>query len=300
MQAHRITVAIPTHTHTERYHNLLDLIRSLEEKSNIEFIEEILVIDNGSSLSVSEREELSQNMKVRIIDEPEIGLNVARNRAIKEAVSDIIAFLDDDVVVKEYWASNLIDPYNRSDAYCVGGTVTVDLEILKKMPSWLTSYFLRFLLPPEFPQETSVIEAPYFLIGANMSFKKKIFSSVGYFDVGLDRKAANLLSNGDTEMILRIPQNKVWFAKGADVITKIKTERLTRMFMIRRLYWQGISDRILIDKIGVENFYDRHEVVPGFKSLQYIVLKMRNGLFLEAFCALVRIFGFSFGYLLNK
>ncbi|MFA6227444.1 MAG: glycosyltransferase [Candidatus Paceibacterota bacterium] len=300
-QENLITVIIPTYKHEERLTDLVDLVCSLSTTSNIKYIREIIIVDNGNSLSVdSGTLKLRNYNKVKIIEEKRVGLNYARNTGITEAVADIISFLDDDVIVSEHWAKNIVCGYSEQDILCVGGPVFVKDKETKKWPVWFSNYFLRFLLPPNFPRQAGHLYAPYFIIGANMSFKRETFKRFGMFDPDLDRKGGNLLSNGDTEFLIRIPQSMVWYEPQAEVWSKIKEKRLTRIFMTRRLFWQGISDYIMVKKRGLENFYDKKEVyltIYFFKELTQAITKLN---FFEAFCRFIRLFGYKYAFIYIK
>lgn len=288
----RISIIIPTYKHPDRDSDLLNLINSLLKESNIKFIGEIIIVDNGNSLSVSRSNFFDE--RIKIISEPKIGLNYARNTGIHHAKYNIVSFLDDDIVISSSWAKNIVKGYSRHDILCVGGPVLINNRE-QKYPKWLSDYFLRFLLPPKFPNESGIIKPPYYLIGANMSFQKNVFELFGFFDLNLDRKGKNLLSNGDIEFIMRIPVNKVWYEAGAVVYENIPKHRITRRFMIRRLFWQGISDFIMVKRNGIDRFYDKNEIkltANFFKSLISSLLRYK---FLESFCMIVRKLGFSYG-----
>jgi glycosyltransferase involved in cell wall biosynthesis len=297
-----ITIIIPTYKHDNRLNDLSKLIQTLLVTSNNKYIEEILIIDNGNSLIInSDDSKFLTHKKIRIIDEPQIGLSYARNAGVINTKTNIIAFLDDDVIVSEFWAKNIIRGYSRNnDVFCVGGPVLVNDKENKKYPAWFSDYFLRFILPPHFPKQSGNIQPPYYLIGANISFKKEIFEKFGLFDPTLGRKGLNLLSNEDIEFLTRIPPNQIWYEPGAIVSEKIKEKRLTKMFMMRRLFWQGISDYIMVKKGGLKNFYDNKEVhftTFLFKKLIFTVKKL---CFFEALCMLIRLFSYKFGNFYTK
>jgi glycosyltransferase involved in cell wall biosynthesis/thymidylate kinase len=284
-----LSVVIPTHKHEKRINDLLDLLRSLVVKSNLKYIREILIIDNGESLMGESRYfELLTYKKVKVINELRIGLNHARNTGIATASAEIIAFLDDDVLVCSSWAEGIVFGHQNIDVLCVGGPVEI-LNTELRYPSWFSEYFLRFLLPPVFPKISGRLNFPYFLIGANMSFNKKAFEKYGLFDLDLDRKGSNLLSNGDLEFIIRLPQSGVRFEARAVVREEIKKNRMTRLFSVRRVFWQGISDSIMIKKRGLNNFYDKDEVFFTRYFIKKLATTLARGNFFEAVCTLVRL-----------
>lgn len=291
-----ISVLIPTHAHDGRNDDLRLLTKSLLTKDNHERIKEILIVDNGCSLSEDFFSEHSP--LVKIVKEPKIGLNNARNCGIKHASGHIVAFLDDDIIAAQGWAEGISKGHQVENVLCVGGPVM--LKEGKNLPFWMSDYFTRFLFPPSFPEESGYLREPYYLIGANMSFKKSTFETFSLFNTQLDRKGGSLLSNGDTDFIIRIPRESVWYSKEARVTGAIKTERLTRLFMVRRLFWQGISDYLMVKSNGIANFYDRNEIFMGMSLARLFVGKLLKLKFFECFCMCVRIAGYYFGVLYKK
>ncbi len=288
-----ISVIIPTYNHPGRELDLLNLINSLLLISNSVFIGEIIIVDNGNSLSVDKLEVI--NERIKVIKESRVGLNYARNSGVYHATLDIISFVDDDVIVSPNWAKSIVGVYASRDVLCIGGPVLVNDRESNKYPRWFSEYFLKFLLPPIFPLQAGIIHPPYYLIGANISFKREIFDNLGLFDLELDRIGKNLLSNGDIEFIMRIPINKVWYEPQAIVFEKIPETRLTRWFMARRLFWQGISDYIMTKKRGLNNFYDKDEVLFTHFFLGKVISVIAKGRAFEACCMFIRQFGFKYG-----
>lgn len=298
-----IDVVIPTYNYSGRDNNLVYLISTLVDKNNISFINSIIIIDNGGSISNELKKRLNINDIIKIVVEPQVGLNFARNRGVDESTSEIVAYLDDDVWVSNDWARNIFLGHSKKEIACVGGTIVFKDFDRAQIPGWFTDYFHRFLLPPSFPKTAGILREPYFIIGANVSFKRKIFLKYGYFDPKLDRRGSNLLSSGDTEFIARLPKDLVWFEPEAKVFCQFKTNRFSRKFMIRRIYWQGISDYLFVRKVGLNNFYDKNEVLFSLILIKLLLIKLRDGRYFELICAVIRIIGFRVGllfYLLQR
>lgn len=293
-----ISVVIPTYNHHGREPDLLNLINSLLSTSNSVFIGEIIIVDNGNSLPTNEMEAIDG--RIKIVNEPKIGLNYARNTGVSHAILDIVSFVDDDIIVSPSWAKNIVNGYTNSNIFCVGGPAFINNKEPNRYPRWFSNYFLRFLFPPAFPAQAGNIRSPYYLIGANMSFRREVFDRFGLFDPELDRKGKNLLSNGDTEFIMRIPADKVWYEPQAIVFGKIPKARLTRRFMIRRLFWQGISDYITVEKRGLNNFYDKNEIFLTFSFLNKVISVIARGHIFEVCCMFIRQFGFKYGRIYLK
>jgi len=64
-----------------------------------------------------------------ILNEENLGLSESRNKGIKEAKGDVIAFYDDDAVADEEWVRELVRIYEEKDAIAAGG---------KLLPKWIS------------------------------------------------------------------------------------------------------------------------------------------------------------------
>ncbi|HEX5668131.1 MAG TPA: glycosyltransferase family A protein, partial [Chitinophagaceae bacterium] len=86
------TIAICTRNRTDDLRRCLDALMKLPDDG-----QEILVVDNCPSNNDT-MDLVSLYPKARYVREPRPGLNIARNRALKEAKNEIVAFTDDDAV----------------------------------------------------------------------------------------------------------------------------------------------------------------------------------------------------------
>ncbi len=87
---------------------------------------EIVVAENrpaGSTVRVALVHEFAVEDRVRIIDVPRPGLSSARNAGIDAASGEIVAFIDDDVVVDERWAHTLALAFEDASVACVTGLI---------------------------------------------------------------------------------------------------------------------------------------------------------------------------------
>ncbi len=146
---------------------------------------------------------------VRYCIEPRPGLDIARNTGINSATSSIVAYVDDDVFVHLNWAHEVVSSFDDPSTMAMTGLViaaqleTEAQQIFEKFWSFNRGYSEK-TYDNSFFQITLGKGPPVWEIGAgaNMAFRKKIFSEIGLFDERLDVGAAGC--NGDSEMWFRI------------------------------------------------------------------------------------------------
>ncbi len=196
-----VTVAVCTRNRTADLAFCLDAIMAMSLPAA-----EVLVVDNAPSSDDTERLVRERYPGVRYVREPRPGLDWARNRAIAEARSEILAFTDDDVIVDPAWARAIAELFaDAPDVHVVTGLVA-PYELESGAQQDFESYggFGR-----GFGRTWHVAGGHHgagrFGTGANMAFRRALFDTIGGFDPALDVGTA-ADGGGDLEMYFRVLQ----------------------------------------------------------------------------------------------
>jgi GT2 family glycosyltransferase len=201
-----LTVAICT---KDRPDNVQRCLTSLLQLQVPDTAFDIVVVDNAPS---DDRTQVlvADLPTVRYVREPKPGLNFARNRALKEANTELLAFLDDDVVVDRQWLQGLKTAWAENpDAGAFTGLVLPyelesDAQILFERRGGFGRGFekIRYgqVLPsnPLYPCGAGIFGA-----GCNMTIRRELFLQLGGFDDALDT-GAPLPGGGDLDMFYRV------------------------------------------------------------------------------------------------
>jgi len=213
---------------------------------------ELLLLDNNST---DKTREIGLGFAarfpwIRYINEPVQGHPHTKNRGIRESRGEIVAFLDDDVYLSPCWLTALASSFERHpDVACIGGRVVPHFETDR--PKWLEDDMLIIYGITEFGESERVIRPPEVPIGCNMAFRREVFEQIGDFPTSLGRKPGNLLSNDENYFLLCAAKAglKIFYSPEAQVSHRIPLLRTTREWILRRWYWQGISE-IAMKQIG--------------------------------------------------
>ena len=86
--------------------------------------------------------------------------------------------------------------------------------------------------------------------GANLSFRRKVFDSIGLFETGAGRRGQQLLSGEDTGLVRRIVAHKGKVVYDPDVYVEhvIGEQRLRWQYFIKRAHADGLTKEILDPK----------------------------------------------------
>jgi len=209
---------------------------------------ELLIVDNNSTDATPSvaRTFLAQHPTlVRLIEERRPGLSHARNAGLGAARGAIIAFSDDDVYFDPHWAVRLVDVFRQDpSASCVGGKCIPVFE--GGRPDWISDTMMTPYGSTNSGEDIKVLQYPDHPFGLNMAFRRSVFDVVGTFNTALGRQKHSLRSNEDSDLFQRAAEAglKTVYTPHAIVRHRIPKERANRTWMLRRYYWQGISDAL--------------------------------------------------------
>jgi glycosyltransferase involved in cell wall biosynthesis len=170
---------------------------------------EILVIDNAPSDQQTEAS-ITAMPGIRYVQEPKAGLNFARNRAIQEARGELVAFIDDDVVVDSGWLMALFCSWvTNSDAGAwTGQVLPYELETEAQILFEQRGGFRRVFEPIRFG--TILSSNPFYPsavgicgTGCNMAFRRDVLLKLNGFDESLDT-GKPLPGGGDHDIFYRV------------------------------------------------------------------------------------------------
>jgi GT2 family glycosyltransferase len=193
------TVAVCTRDRPEDLQRCLDAFMRLPDDG-----QEYLVIDNCPATEAS-RELVENYPKVRYVREDVQGSSAARNRALREAKHDFVAFTDDDAVPDPNWLRSLLQNFSDPRVMCVTGLI-MPLELETKAQEWFERYsphgrgFDRQIF--DGARCNPLIVAPVG-VSASMALRKSSIDSIGLFDEALGAGTPTV-GGEDCELFARI------------------------------------------------------------------------------------------------
>lgn len=219
-----------------RANSLADTLLCFTKQSYEAVNWELIIVDNNSNDNtkeiISQYSKKLPNLTYKF--EPQQGLSYARNLGINSAHGSIIVFTDDDVLPEIDWLEQIQNNMEKYNCDACGGYIAPKWEI--PPPSWLTEIFYGFLAiktDTNGPRQLSIDdELPF---GANMAFRKSMFSKYGLFDTQKGRKGNILAGGEDIEMFERIIQANcsVYYFPSIKVTHKVETFRIKKNYFRR-------------------------------------------------------------------
>jgi len=166
--------------------------------------QEYLVIDNCPS-SDGTQELVKNYPKVRYVREDVPGSSAARNRALREAKHEFVAFTDDDATPDPNWLRSLLQNFTDPRVMCVTGLV-MPLELETEAQEWFERYsphgrgFERRIF--DGAECNPLIVAPVG-VSASMALRKSSIDFIGLFDEDLGAGTPTV-GGEDCELFARI------------------------------------------------------------------------------------------------
>jgi GT2 family glycosyltransferase len=203
-----VTVIVCTRDRTEL---LKSAIASILATNHSDF--GVLVVDNApSSNATHEFVTGLADSRVQLISEPVPGLSRARNAGLLAATGDVVAFVDDDVIVDRDWLNILVRGFGYGDSVaCVSGMVpagelrTPAQAYFENRVGWSESADVRVFEWSKAPKDVPLFpfEVRHYGTGANFAVDRRVALSIGGFD---ERLGAGTPASGgeDIDMFFRI------------------------------------------------------------------------------------------------
>ncbi|MDF9799676.1 glycosyltransferase involved in cell wall biosynthesis [Catalinimonas alkaloidigena] len=182
-----VSVIVPVYNDTERLVLCLEALQN-QQKGRLSLRYEVIVIDNNSTEDIKS---ICEKYHVKYLFEKKRGSYAARNKGIKTAKGEYLAFTDSDCIPNLYWLEKGIAKLiEHPDTGLVGGHIQVFTTNSKQTLGDV------FDLAFAFPQHHYVHEN-HFAATANMFTSKNTFDKVGFFN-------QDMASGGDYEWGQRV------------------------------------------------------------------------------------------------
>jgi GT2 family glycosyltransferase len=182
-----------------------------------------------------------------------------RNMGYEMASGDVIAFVDDDAYAEPDWLAHLLVPYDDRDVGAVGG------RQIRRQPGELTEGLdaIGRLLPDgtltgHFAADPGRVITVDHLLGANMSFRRRVLDEIG----GIRDGYFGTCVREESDLCLRVARAgyRLLYAPDAVVEHVAAPYKKGRRFDLRYQYWSQKNHVIFL----VRNFGANDPIVRAF------------------------------------
>lgn len=231
---------------------------------------EIVVVDNDPLASANEQVYAIQcanpDSRLIYVNETTPGVSFARNRCLREASGNWIAFLDDDEAASTNWLSDLLETATEYKSDAVFGPVISKFQ--DAPPRWMTAKSIQER--KRFPTGVSIGWQD--ARTGNVLFKKKLLNQIPPFDV------AFAASGGEDSLFfaraVASGARLTWCDEGY-VEEDVANARLTLPWLLRRAF------------VGGQNFVRIQAELKGYAQYPRYFFRGCGGIFVHLFLGLV-------------
>jgi glycosyltransferase involved in cell wall biosynthesis len=208
-------------------------------------LEIIIVVDSDERLYGMLTKEPFRNAKVLLSKVK--GASNARNCGIKEAVGDILFFIDDDIIVEKDWLKHHISKYKDPSIIGVGGMIKPLWQ--DKANEWIPEEMYwtigcTFDLSAGFSSVRNVFSG-------NCSFRKEVLQRIP-FPTLYQRCENSLRGTEDTQICIEaqkfFPNHRIVYEPKAVAYHRIQKDKTFLNRLLMRAYSEGLSKAYIARK----------------------------------------------------
>jgi glycosyltransferase involved in cell wall biosynthesis len=248
----KISVILCTYNRAGMLGRVLEQLAAQKMPADLSW--DVLVVDNNSkdhTAEVARAFMVRAPAHFRYAHVAKQGKSWALNSALALADADFLAFTDDDVDIPTDWLSELARPFEDAACMGVGGRIVPLFE--EGQPGWLRGTLPREFRGPlvQFDLGGETLPLTLAPFGANMAFRREIFTRHGAFRTDLGPNGVGPGVGEDTELVLRLlaAGEPLVYAPRALVRHPVTADRLHRRYVVRWWYQQGRA-RTLTEGVG--------------------------------------------------
>jgi glycosyltransferase involved in cell wall biosynthesis len=254
VRSFRPTIIIPTKDRAQILTQLLDSIVQLEAIDRIR--PEVIVADNDSRDNTYEHVNATAKCfptTMRALKVPRLGKSAAINDAVHAATGNVLAFLDDDVVVDKTWLTSVEEFFQRGK-YDVGQGI-IRLQSPARDDPEVQKLVQRYRTIPKLEHDPNLTEVRS-LNGSNFFVAREVFDRVGGFDERLGPGASG--TSEDMEFALRLGRSGIGigYVSKAVVYHQVDRRRLTDEYFKETHWRQGRSRFLIRNRGGAEILFN--------------------------------------------
>lgn len=230
-----VSVVIPTYA-MERWHELCEAVVAVKQQT-VPVRRIVVVVDHNAELLTRARRELPGVTVVA--NAGSRGASGARNTGAVASKDEVVAFIDDDMLVRPTWLEALLSHFSMCNVVGVGGRSEPLWPTVR--PRWLAPE-LDWAVGVSYRGMPAVSGPVRNVWSGNMAVRREIFEKIGGFRDGFG-KIGHRSNPEDTDLCLRATaasSGGVWIYEPAGVAShRIPREYTTLPFILTRCFGQG-------------------------------------------------------------
>lgn len=257
-----ISIIFPTSRSSKIFDETLSSISRAADSPGVE----VIVVENGKKDSAFEEKVSSYGFQYYY--EPIEGLLSGRHLGASKSNGDILAFVDDDIVLSKHWIKGLRNAFAKPEIHLATGPSYP--RFLSPVPDWINNFWVEVNKTGRALYKLSLLQLepafqkipPNLVLGLNFGIRReKLFELGGFHPDGVSWKMRRFRGDGENGLTMKA------FKLGLEAVYHpmmalehiIPSSRISVSYFEKRTYLQGISDSFT-DFRKFKKFRDKEKV----------------------------------------
>lgn len=243
-----VSVVICCHNSAKRLPQTLAHLAAQQLDSSVSW--EVIVVDNASTDDTArvarESWPSSSAAPLRVVHEPQLGLNYARSLGFSESRYEFVCLVDDDNWVSPEWVQTVFEVMSEhADVGACGGFIEEACET--DPPWWFERYKSCYAPGAQGQEEGGDVTWRGFLMGAGLTVRKSAWDQLinnGFNFLLVDRQGTALSAGGDHELCLAVCLAgwKLWYEPRLRLRHFLPSDRLQWSLLRRQCQGAGMCE----------------------------------------------------------
>jgi GT2 family glycosyltransferase len=286
----------------QRKKDIMDLLDSIQAQVCNDF--EVVYITERSRFLYDFVKEAIEKRGIRgkvIHNDGSWGLSECRNIGVKHSEGEVVAFVDDDVILDSNWSCAILNAFKTLDGI-IGATGPAYPYWVDGRADWLPTE-LDWLIGCTRWFKSDVPVQVRNCWGMNMCFKAEAFRKAGLFSTSTGYHRG--VFGEDVEFSLRVRKlsgKKLYYLPDMKALNKVYAYRLSSRFIVARSSWIGYSRRNIAKAEGNQQLVMEYSLLVSL--LQSLVLQNKDSSNLKdelkrTKISILALLSMSLGYILG-
>ncbi len=242
-----ITAIVCTHN---RAQVLGDTLKSLARQTLPAWQYAIMVVNNASTDTTRDvvlAFQASTEVGVQYLEEPRLGIAIARNRGWQAAATEFVAYIDDDARAEPDWLETHLTTFRSVTLQPACITGKVNLDWVGGRPAWFPDRYESLIARYDFGDEPKWHSPKGYLVTCNAAFPTEILRGQGGFREGLGHRGRGWHGGEDNEIFTRLMSRglPIYYQPKALVTHLTPPERQTPNYLLKRMFASGLAQGAL-------------------------------------------------------
>ena len=220
---------------------------------------EIIIVDNNSTDNTEEiaKDFVKNNSNIKYLQEKTVGYSAPRNCGWKNALGNIVAYIDDDEIAAPDWLESIEKAFQIEEKPdIIGGIYLIKYD--KIPPDW----FIESMGGTNKNRQKGILNQrkDCYLAGGNIAFKKEVLEKLNGFSNDFNMKNGFLMMGEDTDICQRAKNAgfKLFYDPNIKIYHRMNQNNYDIEIRKQKAEKTGMAARFVLGRLPFFNHYFKY------------------------------------------